>query len=74
MKMRLKQQVRDFRKTLGGVVNLAFIPVRFPGVAVCFLWCTISHWWSERRERKHGRVLDVGSVMGDPWLPNGQYH
>lgn len=72
--MWLKQQVRDFQKTFGSAVNLALIPVRLPGAVTYFAWQTISHWWSERRERKHGRVLDVGSVMGDPWLPNGQYH
>lgn len=73
--MRLKQQVRDFRKTLGGAVNLALIPVRLPVAAACFFLQTISHWWNERQESKHGRVVNVGPIPDSgSWLPNGQQH
>lgn len=68
------QQVEELRKTFGGAINLALAPVRFPWVATCFVWQTISRCWSERAERNCGKVLDVQYVSGEPWLPNGQQH
>lgn len=72
--MNLEKWTGEFRKAFGGAVNLALIPVRLPGDVTYFAWRTISHWWSERRRRKHGRVLDVERVTNDPMLPNGQQY
>ena len=65
----------EVQRTVGGVINLALIPVRLPGAVTCFAWQTISHWWSERRERKRGRVANIGSLPDSgSWLPNGAEH